>query len=70
MGLIICLSTEALSSTKLNERISDLCEDVVACDGQLLLIPQGGRLIALLEILNSEGITYHFQRSGLNENCE
>ena len=70
MGLVICVSTEALSSTKLNERISDLCENVVAGDGQLLLIPQAGRLIALLEILNSEAITYHFQRSGLNENCE
>lgn len=68
MGLVIYVSkTEACNMLKLSERITGICENVVFNDGHLLFRPQAGKLMALLEILNEEGITYHFLGSKQKE---
>lgn len=68
MGLLICVpETEALNASKLHERISDICIEVKLIDGQTRLIPQPGKLMALLEILNEGRIDYHFEHSNHNE---
>lgn len=68
MGLVICVSnSEALKASKLYEQICSVCEDVVSNDSQLLFIPQAGKLMAVLEMFNEEGIDYHFQHSKDNQ---
>lgn len=68
MGLIICVSkTEALNHSKLRDLVSDTWEDVVSSDGQWRFTPQAGKLMAVLDILNEEGIAYHFQSSKHHE---
>lgn len=68
MGLVISVSkSEACNMLKHNEKISGICEDVVSNDGHLLFRPQAGKLMALLEILNEEGIAYHFLGSKQKE---
>lgn len=68
MGLVISVSiTVALSMSKLNNQISGICEVVESNDGHLLFIPHAGKLMALVEILNEEGIAYHIQRSKQKE---
>lgn len=68
MGLVISVSTTVVPNlSKLNDQISGICEVVESNDGHLLYIPQAGKLMALLEILNEEGIAYHFQRSKQKE---
>ncbi|HET9486818.1 MAG TPA: hypothetical protein VFO54_05265 [Chryseosolibacter sp.] len=56
-----------MKSSKLNRQITDLCEDVIAHDRHLLFIPQPGKLMALLEILNAEGVAYELQHSKDNK---
>lgn len=68
MGLVISVSTTVVPNlSRLNDQVSAICEIVESNDGHLLFKPQAGKLMVLLEILNEEGIVYHFQGSRQKE---
>ena len=68
MGLVICIpDIEALNASKLDERISDVCIGVKLSHGEALLIPQPGKLMALLELLNERSVDYRIEYSNFNE---
>ena len=68
MGLVICVSkTKALNTSTLSEQVCGICENVVSDEDQLHFVPQPGKLIALLAILNEAGIDYDFQPGTPND---
>jgi hypothetical protein len=64
MGLVVCVpKSEALRASRLNEQISDICEEVISDEDRLLFVPRPGEVMALLQVLNEEGIRYSFHHA-------
>jgi hypothetical protein len=62
MRIVISVSeSEAFESSKVSEHVSQVCDHVAAHPTECLLMPQPGKLMDLLKLLNENGIAYHVQ---------
>jgi hypothetical protein len=60
MRILISVSeSEDFESSKVGEHVSQICDCVSAHPTEFLLMPQRGKLMDLLKMLNENGIAYH-----------
>lgn len=66
MGLIIFVSKqEALTEKFLHDELASLCSYVVQNDDHFLYYPKAGKVMALLKMLNENGLAYRFQSTAI-----